>query len=354
MNKLSTAYALGILRDHLAPIGPFLDDPDVQEIMINRPDSIYVEKRGDMHLQEGLSLSDDAIAAALNVLGNVNDRHSAQVIDARMPGLRIAAARTPTAMHGNSMCIRKHATHRIDMADYVRTGAFDALPPDAAQMQFDREVERMLAHMRHGGQVIADFFQWVSEARLNIVLSGATSSGKTTLLNALIELIAEEDRLITIEDTGELQVRVPNFVSFETNPALGVGVRDLVRLSLRYRPTRIVVGEIRGAEAFDLMDALNTGHPGSAVSFHADSSDMAPARLESMIRMAPEAQNWPLADLRRQVASTFRFIVHAQKVGGRRGPQEIRQILGAKDGVYQTRLLYSKVKREDHHYALPA
>lgn len=205
--------------------------------------------------------------------------------------------------------------------------------------------------MRRGGSTIRDFFQWVVERRHNIVLSGSTSAGKTTLLNALLDLVPCSDRVITVEDTAELRLNVPNHVALEANQALGISVRDLVRLSLRCRPDRIVLGEVRGAEAFDLLDALNTGHPGSQVSLHADSSAMALPRLESMLRMAPETQNWPLHDLRRQIASTFRFVVHAQRVGPSRGPREIREILGVDaNGSYQTRLLFSKIQLQDQHY----
>jgi Flp pilus assembly CpaF family ATPase len=351
MNKLTKEYAMSVLREHLTALAGHLDDESIQEIMVNDPDNIFAERRGEITKLEGIALSDEGMDAALNILANVNDRESTQIMDARLPGLRIAGARTPTAMRGNMVCIRRHSSTKFTLRDYVASGQFNVLERNPLWDQIDQAEKKLLSELRHGGQAVADFLQWAVQTRKNLVLSGATSSGKTTLLNSLIREIPKEDRLITIEDTGELQVGVPNYVSFETNPILGVSVRDLVKHALRCRPDRIVVGEIRGAEAFDLMDALNTGHPGSGVSFHADSSAGALPRLESMLRMAPEAQNWPLADLRRQIAITFPFIVHAQRVGGQRGPQEIRQILGAENGVYQTRLLYSKIPREDAAYA---
>ncbi|WP_429500808.1 CpaF family protein (plasmid) [Robbsia andropogonis] len=351
MNKRDAEQALLILRTHLEPIVPFMDDPAVQEIMINRPDTIWVERSGEMVLQEGCKIAPERLETALNLIGNLNGKPHMAVMDARMPGLRIAAARAPTSIHGTSMSIRKHSVNRISLDSYLARGAFDVQAQDARQIQIDREIVSMLSAMREGGTAVRDFFQWVIESKTNIILSGATSSGKTTLLNALTEAIPAEDRVVTIEDTAELQLAVPNYVSFETNESEGITIRHLVRLALRYRPNRVIVGEVRGAEAFDLLDVLNTGHPGSAVSFHSDTSDLAPARLESMIRMAPETQNWPLADLRRQIAATFRFIVHAQRVGGSRGPKEIREILGVKDGVYLTRLLFSKVDTEVNQYA---
>jgi len=351
MNKRDAEQALLILRTHLKPIVPFMDDAAVQEIMINRPDSIWVERAGQMLHQEGCQIAPASLDTALNLIGNLNGKPHMAVMDARMPGLRIAAARMPTSIHGTSMSIRKHSVNRISLDSYLARGAFDVQPQDPKQVQINREVIQMLDGMRSGGSAVRDFFQWVIESRTNIILSGATSSGKTTLLNALTEAIPAEDRIVTIEDTAELRIGVPNYVSFETNESEGITIRHLVRLALRYRPNRVIVGEVRGAEAFDLLDVLNTGHPGSAVSFHSDTSDLAPARLESMIRMAPETQNWPLSDLRRQIAATFRFIVHAQRVGGSRGPKEIREILGVKDGAYVTRLLFSKVESEVHEYA---
>jgi Flp pilus assembly CpaF family ATPase len=176
--------------------------------------------------------------------------------------------------------------------------------------------------------------------RINVAFSGGTSSGKTTLLNAMIDAMPASDRIVTIEDTAELQVHASNHVGLETN--LGITVRDLVRFSLRIRPDRIIVGEVRGAEAFDLMEALNTGHPGSIVSFHADSADTAPARLESLIRMSDEGRLLTMTDLRQKIASTFRFFVHAERQGAVRGPVEIREVLGVEDDRYSTRRLFSR------------
>lgn len=350
LNEHSREHALQMLREHLYDLLPYLDGDDVDELMLNNPSTLFIEERGAMRRIEGLRVSNDRIDAALNIIANLNDKDSTHIMDARLPGIRVAAAREPTSMHGNSICIRKHTKQSRTLHDYVTDGSFDVIEQSQEQADETRRVEGLLRNLRHGGSVVEEFLDWVVATRQNLIVSGATSAGKTTLLNALGECIPDDERLVTIEDTGELRPRVPNFVSFETNPSLGINTRDLVRLSLRYRPNRIIVGEVRGPEAFDVMDALNTGHPGSQLTFHSDSSAMALPRLESMIRMAPEAQNWPLADLRRQVAGTFHFIVHAQRVGGRRGPQEIRQIISAEGGVYQTRLLFSKVKREDAAY----
>lgn len=347
-------YALSILNQHLKPLAPFLLDPEVNEIMVNAPDDVWVEKRGVM-VRQNIALNTHTLDAVITQIANRNSKVAGQVLDARMPGMRVAAARTPTAIRGPMLCIRQHAAKPIPLAAYVANGAFDVVPIDPIdRMAEESRAESMKAAMRQGGPIIAEFFQWVIERKDNIILSGSTSAGKTTLLNALLDLIPKQERVITIEDTAELQTRVPNYVSLEANPSFGVDVRALVRLSLRIRPDRIIVGEVRGAEAFDLLDALNTGHNGSAVSFHSNSSELAIPRLESMLRMAPETQNWPLTDLRRQIAATFRYVVHAQRVGQSRGPREIREILGVDPatGLYITRLLFSKIQQDDNAYEI--
>jgi pilus assembly protein CpaF len=339
MNKLTYDYAVEVLNDYLGELQPMMTDPDVQEIMVNRADDIWYERLGVITHVNDCSIDPDALDRAITILANVNAKAQTPLLDARLPGLRIAAARAPVALHGDMMSIRKHARHRIDLTDYELCGAFDALPTSAGRSGA-RHNDRLLQHLCTGGAAVRTFFEWVMRERINVAFSGGTSSGKTTLLNALINVIPAGDRIVTIEDTAELQVGAPNVVAFETN--LGVTIRDLVRFSLRIRPDRIIVGEVRGAEAFDLMEALNTGHPGSIVSFHADSSDTAPARLESLIRMSDEGRLLPLEDLRLKIASTFRFFVHAERQGALRGPVEIREVLGVDNGRYQTRLLFSR------------
>jgi Flp pilus assembly CpaF family ATPase len=339
MNKLTFDYAIEVLNDYLGDLQPLMADPHVQEIMVNHADDIWYERLGVITRVDDCSIDPDALDRAITILANVNAKTQTPLLDARLPGLRIAAARAPVALHGDMMSIRKHARHRIDLTDYELSGAFDALPASAGRFG-SRHNDRLLQHLCTGGTAVRAFFEWVMRERINVAFSGGTSSGKTTLLNALIDVIPEGDRIVTIEDTAELQVHAPNMVAFETN--LGVTIRDLVRFSLRIRPDRIIVGEVRGAEAFDLMEALNTGHPGSIVSFHADSSDTAPARLESLIRMSDEGRLLTIEDLRLKIASTFRFFVHAERQGALRGPVEIREVLGVDNGRYQTRLLFSR------------
>lgn len=339
MSRLTYEYAIEVLNDYLGPLQPMLADPDTQEIMVNRADSIFVERNGTVSFVAGCGVDPDALDRAITILANVNAKAQTPLLDARLPGLRLAAARQPVAVHGDMLSIRRHARRRIGLADYERSGAFDVLP--ATQCPFSRRGDTaLLDRLAGGGAALREFFQWVMRERINVAFSGGTSSGKTTLLNAMIDAMPAGDRIVTIEDTAELQVHAANHVALETS--LGITIRDLARFSLRIRPDRIIVGEVRGAEAFDLMEALNTGHPGSIVSFHADSADTAPARLESLIRMSDEGRLMTITDLRQKIASTFRFFVHAERQGAVRGPVEIREVLGVEHDRYRMRRLYSR------------
>lgn len=336
---LRTAQEL--LRTHLRQVYHHLDNPEVQEVMINSPTNIWLERNGEYERLD-IEISAAALSSAITILGNLNRRDITQVMDCRLPGLRIAATLPPVAVHGPSMSIRRHSARSFTLDDYLASGALDPrrnIEQQVLASDSERPSDEAVAAGREG---LAAFLAWMVRARVNYMITGSTSSGKTALLNALATLIPAADRVVTIEDTAELQIQVPNWVSFEANAASGIAIRDLVRHTLRYRPNRILVGEIRGAEAFDMVDAYNTGHPGSSVSFHSDSAELGLSRLENMVRMAPEATNWPLADLRRQIAATFRFVVHASNVRGHRGPTEVIEILSAHEGGYRTRSLFKK------------
>ncbi|CAH0444179.1 Type IV secretion system protein VirB11 [Ralstonia syzygii subsp. syzygii] len=333
-------FAFQVLHDYLRDLQDMMADPETNEIMINRHNIVYRERRGVMQRIEGLSLNPEALDTAITMLANINDKDQTPLLDARLPGLRIAAARFPVAIHGDMLAIRKHSVRRIRLDDYVGNGAFDVLP--ASKNRFiGRQDRAVLETAAEGGAALMRCLQWIMRQRYNIVFSGGTSSGKTTLLNALLEAIPESDRIVTIEDTAELQIILPNFVSFEANQ--GVTIRNLIKFALRIRPDRIFVGEVRGAEAFDLVEALNTGHDGSICTLHANSADEAPYKLESYIRMSEEGRLIATEDLRKKIASTFRFFLHADRQGdGTRGPVELREVLGVEDGRYKTRLLFSR------------
>ncbi len=332
-------HAEQVLRFQLAPINQFLEDSAVQEVMVNAPDDIWIERSGS-YLPAGITIPTDALTSAVTTLANINDKSTTSVLDCRLPGLRIAATLPPISVRGPSMSVRRHAARVFSLEDYVEAGAF--APRRKVGGSAAGEARPADSTVEAGDRGLSDFLRWAVHARHNLIVAGSTSSGKTTLLNAIAAEIPRRYRVGTIEDTAELRIVVPNYFSFEANAAAGVDMRALVRHTLRYRPDRVIVGEIRGAEAFDMLDAYNTGHPGSAVSFHSDSAEMALSRLENMVRMAPEASNWPLVDLRRQIASTFRFVIHASTVDGQRGPNEVLEILGIQDGTYRLRSLFRR------------
>lgn len=352
MDRQTAEHAIQVLWQHLAAARPYLEDETVHEFMINSPKDLWVESLGVMRPID-IKLEDEQVDAVIRILAGLNQKsdkkdEAAQILDCRLPGLRIAAARHPIAMRGHSMCIRKHSARKVAISDYVSAGAFDPLEldrvPGGAMMPAE-----IRANLHRGGQVVADFLTWAIGARKTFLIGGATSSGKTTLIGAMLDLVPKGDRVIVIEDTGELselEFDLPNRVHFESNEGMGVSIRDLVKLSLRYRPTRIIVGEIRGAEAYDMLNAYGTGHTGGACSLHADNGAQTLISLENKIRMSPEARELPLASLRAQIAQTFPFVIHAANVIGvhpSRAPTEIIEVLGVDtNGYYITEPLYSR------------
>uniref|UniRef100_UPI003BEEDD9F CpaF family protein n=1 Tax=Burkholderia arboris TaxID=488730 RepID=UPI003BEEDD9F len=332
---------------HLAPIAPLLDDPAVIEIMINGPDTVFAERLGSVE-KVPVKLAAANISGAYKALASINDQDHHPILDCRMPQLRVAMALTPIAVHGPAMAIRKHRTSARKLQQYLEEGLFEPGQP---------RVRRIVARgdtpdISGGGQALYDFLVWLVQSRMNYLLAGSTSAGKTTFLNALISMIPDLERLIVIEDTTELIVSLSNYLQLEANPDIGVSIAALVRLALRMRPDRICIGEVRGATAYDLMDALNTGHPGSAATLHADSPEQALPRLESMIRQAPQAANWPLAAMRAQIASTFRYVIFASKEAGR-APESIVEILGVDDrGEYRFKPLYSRFADNDAAFSI--
>lgn len=338
-SKEMAARAFEALRSNIGQLYPYLSDEAVQEVMINNPRNIWVERNGKIERLD-MELSPIQLETAITVLANINGKGTDALLDARLPGLRIAATLPPISPAGASMSIRRHSARVFTLEDYERTGSFDPVLPPLLINIAERPRDELVAAGKAG---MREFLDWMVKARKNFILSGATSSGKTSLLNAMAGSIPEWERVITIEAPSELRIQVPNHVGFEPSEVLGISIRDLVRHTLRYRPNRILIGEIRGLEAFDMLDAYNTGHPGSAVSFHSDTPELSLARLENMIRMAPEAANWPLEDLRRQIAVTFRFVIHCTDFAGKRGPTEIMELLGVnRAGGYLTKTLFKR------------
>ncbi|MFA7488760.1 MAG: CpaF family protein [Lysobacteraceae bacterium] len=294
----------------VGPIEPLLQDDTVADIMVNGPDHVYVERRGKLELT-GLKFRDHAHLAnvAQRIAAAVGRRvdESSPMVDARLPdGSRVNVVMPPLALDGVSISIRKFAKRKLTLQSLASGGS---LSPAMAK----------LLHV-------------ASSCRLNIVISGGTGSGKTTLLNALSHFIDPTERIVTIEDAAELQLQQPHVVRLETRPPNIEGLNavtqgDLVRNALRMRPDRIILGETRGAEAFDVLQAMNTGHDGSMTTLHANTPRDAVVRLESMVMMANG--NLPLYSIRRQIASAVHLIVQVERMrDGVRRITSITELMG--------------------------
>jgi len=285
----------------LGPLEPLLADPEVTEVMVNGPGRAYVERAGRL---EPVALALDApgivrlVERVVAPLGLRLDR-SSPMVDARLPdGSRVHAVIPPLAIDGPYVTIRRFGARAVPL---------DAFGLDRAS---------------------ASFLRWSVEAGWNLLVAGGTSAGKTTLLNALSEAIPAHERIVTIEETAELRLAQTHVVRLEARPpnAEGVGavsVRDLVRTALRMRPDRIVVGEVRGGEALDMLQALNTGHDGSLSTVHANSALDALARLETLVLLADVGL--PLAAIRAQLVAALDGVVH---VARRRGGRRIVEVIG--------------------------
>jgi pilus assembly protein CpaF len=277
--------------DALGPIRPLLEDEGITEVMVNGPDTVYVERGGRLTLTDVTFRDEnhliDTIQTIVTAVGRRIDEHN-PMVDARLlDGSRVAASIAPVAIGGPLLTIRKFGRSPLRIDDLV---GFGTLTKSAAS-----------------------FLEACVLSRSNLVISGGTGSGKTTLLNVCSDFIPDGERIVTIEDAAELQLRQPHVCSLETKPADLTGrgivaVRDLVVHSLRMRPDRIIVGECRSGEAFDMLQAMNTGHDGSMTTLHANSPRDALARLETMVLMA--GMDLPVRAIRQQVVAAIDIIVH--------------------------------------------
>lgn len=341
--KQQHARALDLFKTQLTPLAPYIEDPMIQEIMVNSASDVWVERAGKMQRIEGLVIDDMRITAAIKALASANDKDVQPVLDARMPGYRIAAALYPVASKGSALCIRKHNASSKVLDDYLESGAFTPDPgrSSGTEAALSSYLEAHANEIEKGGKALRDFLAWCVRSKLNFLVAGATGSGKTTLMNALLAEIPHDERVLTLEDTAELKVRTPNHVGLEASEADGIDIRRLVRLSLRFRPDRIVVGEVRGGESYDLIDAMNTGHSGGGCTLHADSARLALYRMENMVRMSPSATNLPLAALRSMISQTFHIIIYCARTGGIRRPIEVALVENLRDEEYVVRTVYS-------------
>jgi len=294
----------------LGPLQPLVEDQSISDIMVNGPDNIFFERHGKVQKSEVSFVNEEQLLAiAKRIASRVGRRvdELSPTVDARLDdGSRVNIVIPPIALDGTSISIRKFREQNIDFEDLI---GFGSMSPEMARIL-------MIA----------------SRCRMNILISGGTGSGKTTLLNALSNYIAEDERIVTIEDAAELRLQQPNLVRLETRTSSveqtgAITQRDLVINALRMRPDRIILGECRGSEAFEMLQAMNTGHDGSMSTLHANTPRDAISRVESMVMMAN--LNQPLDAIRRTIVSAVQMIVQVNRLrDGSRKITSISEIIG--------------------------
>jgi len=307
----------------LGPLEDFLADASITEIMVNRFDEVFIERQGKLLAAPALFSSDLAVRHIIDrIVAPIGRRidESSPLVDARLAdGSRVNAVIPPLSLKGACITIRKFSKKRLQMEDLMAYGSIDA-------------------RMTH-------FIQVCVQQRKNIIISGGTGSGKTTLLNVLSNYIPDHERIVTIEDAAELRLYQPNLVSLEARPANMEGkgqipIRELVRNALRMRPDRIVVGECRGGEALDMLQAMNTGHDGSLTTAHANTARDMLSRLEVMVLMA--GMDLPLTAIREQIASAVDIIVQITRFScGSRKVTSICEVTGTESGTIQLQELFT-------------
>ncbi len=293
-----------LILPFLQPIAHLIQDPDVSEIMVNGSQRVFVERAGLLSAVEGVYLEERNLRVAVkNIARLLRDDISEEspILDARLPdGSRVAAVIPPCSLNGTTLTIRKFQARTWTCQELIRVGTITA---------------DLVSHV-----------QTALVSRRNVLISGGTGTGKTTLLNALATLIPEHDRIVVIEDTAELTFTHANLIRFEARRAQpdlpGVTVRDLLRATLRHRPDRIIVGEVRGGEAFDLLQALNTGHAGSLSTIHANSAERALARFATCVLQS--GVDLPYTAIRRLIAESVDLVIHLER---RRGVREVVEVV---------------------------
>jgi len=304
------------------PITPFLEDPDVTEIMCNNTTGVWIERRGLLEETEVVFQDEAQLRRVIDrIVAAIGRRvdESSPMVDARLPdGSRVNAVIPPLAVDGPSLTIRKFSKMVLRAEDYIRTGA--ATP------------------------ALMDFLSTCVEGKLNILVSGGTGTGKTTLLNVLSNFIPPGERIVTIEDAVELRLARRHVVRLESRPSNVEGrgevtIRDLVRNALRMRPDRIVVGECRGGEALDMLQAMNTGHEGSLGTLHANTPRDALSRMETMVLMA--GLDLPVRAIRDQIASAIDLVVHISRLrDGSRRITNVSEVVGMENETITMNALF--------------
>jgi pilus assembly protein CpaF len=308
LNRMERERLIDEVLDETFGFGPLevlLKDPTISDILVNGPSKVYVERRGKLEKTDVKFRDNDHLLQIIDrIVSKVGRRvdETSPMVDARLPdGSRVNAIIPPLALDGPSMSIRRFGANPLRLEDLLNYKAFT---PEMAMLM-----------------------EACIKARLNLVISGGTGCGKTTLLNTLSAFIPHDERIVTIEDAAELQLQQDHIVRLETRPANiegkgAVMTRDLVKNALRMRPERIIIGECRGAEALDMLQAMNTGHAGSMTTLHANTPRDAQARLETMIMMA--GLDLPIKAMRQQICSAVDLIIQANRLQG--GPRKITSI----------------------------
>jgi pilus assembly protein CpaF len=305
------------------PIEPLIADPTVTDILVNTWEQVFVERSGKLVITDIQFQNESHLRRIIDKIATSVGRRideSSTMVDARLPdGSRVNAVIPPTAVDGSILSIRKFSADPLKMSDLVNNKALT--PP------------------------MAEFLSACLQAKINVLVSGGTGSGKTTLLNAMSAFIPKNERIVTIEDSAELQLQQPHVVRLETRPPNLEGSgeitqRDLVRNALRMRPDRIIVGEVRGAEAMDMLQAMNTGHDGSMTTIHANTPRDALTRLEQMVGMS--SGSIPALVARQQIAAALDLLVDAERMmDGRRVVTSIQEITGMEEHVVEIQEIFS-------------
>jgi pilus assembly protein CpaF len=290
----------------LKPIEHLILDDSISEVMVNGADSVFIEKGGFLHQVSGVSLGEKALLIAVKNIarrlgGDISESHP--ILDSRLPdGSRVAAVIPPCSLRGVTLTIRKFSKRHFEMQDLIAAGTLD--------------------------QQLANRLEDCVLSRKNILLSGSTGCGKTTMVNALARFIPEDERILLIEDTAEIQLGHANLVRFEArhpqNGIPGVAIRDLLKAALRHRPDRILLGEIRGGEAFDLLQLLNTGHSGTLSTVHASSAKQGLARFTSCV-LQSDVQ-LPYRAIKSNIADSLHVVIQIERRPGRRYISEVLEI----------------------------
>ncbi len=295
-----------VIIPFLRPIEGLIRDPDISDILVNGPDQVFIEKFGEMQHVPGVTVSEKCLQVAVrNIARQLGDDISEEkpILDARLPdGSRVTAVMAPCSVKGTSLAIRKFQSKRYGPQDLVRIGTLT--PELLLQLQ-----TAVALHQ-------------------NILIAGGTGTGKTTLLNALSHFIGPEDRIVVIEETSEVQIGKTNLVRLEARreqPGLpAISIRDLLKATLRLRPDRIILGEVRGGEAFDLLQALNTGHSGSLSTIHANSAAEAISRFATCVLMS--GIDIPYRVIRQNIGESLDLVIQLKRAPGKRVVSQVLKI----------------------------